>query len=380
MRDAVIAGGGPAGSRAAALLAPDHDVLVLEDHPEPGAPVQCAGLVSDDVIKLSGVKPDILSTIHGAEVFFPNGSSVTVRSRAPKARTIDRHQLDSLMAEAAMDAGAEYAFGTKYLSHTVGGSVKVSASSGEIEARLLIGAEGHTSGIADSLRSNAPVEYLRGIQAEVAMRPEHDDLFKAHLGLEWAPGFFTWEIPCGDFVRAGLCSSWSAGPPMPYLKKLLKSMGAEDRVVSMQCGKIPLGPRPKMAGDRCMILGDAAAQVKPVSGGGLYPGLSAAGMLAEVAGDALESDDLSAKSLMRYQKMFDQRFGKELRRGYRLRKMLLRMDDADLDAAGRYASREDVRSVLDDLEIDRPSAVVGQMMRHPGAALAAFPLAMRCLL
>ncbi len=379
MRDAVIAGGGPAGSRAAALLASGHDVLVLEDHLESGAPVQCAGLVTDDVLKLSGVKPDIISTIHGAEVFFPDGGSVTVRSRSPKARTIDRHQLDSMMADAAIDAGAEYAFGTRYVSHSVGGTVKVSASSGDIEARLLIGAEGHTSGIADSLGGNAPAEYLRGIQAEVAVKPEHDDLFKAHLGLEWAPGFFTWEIPCGDTVRAGLCSSWSAGPPMPYLKKLLKSMGAEDRVLSMQCGKIPLGPRPKMAGERCMIVGDAAAQVKPVSGGGLYPGLTAAGMLAEVAGSALDSDDLSAKSLGRYQNMFMKELGPELRKGYRLRRMLLRMDDDDLNAAGRYASREDVRSVLDGLEIDRPSAAVGKMMRHPGALLAGVPLMMRCI-
>lgn len=379
MYDAVIAGGGPAGSRVAALLAPGHDVLVLEDHKVSGLPVQCAGLVTDDVIKLSSVRPDILSTIHGAEVFFPGGSSVTVRSKEPKARTIDRHQLDSMMADAAVDAGAEYSYGESYRSYSVSDNVSVDTSSRSVGCRLLIGAEGHTSGIADSLGSNAPTEYLRGIQADVRMRPEHDDLFRAHLGSEWAPGFFTWEIPCGDYVRVGLCTSWSAGPPMPYLRKLLRSIGAEDRVMSMHCGKIPLGPRPRMYGERCMIVGDAAAQVKPVSGGGLFPGLSAAGMLSDVASGALEDNELSAHRLSEYQKMFQHAFGRELKRGYSLRRMLLRMDDGDLDAAGAFASRDDVRSLLDDIEIDRPSEVFAGMLRRPRAAMAAIPLALRCL-
>lgn len=379
MHDAVIAGGGPAGSRVAAILAREHDVLVLEEHAESGLPVQCAGLVTGDVLKLSGVDPDVISTIFGAEVVFPDGSSVTVRSKKPKAFTIDRHQMDSRMADVAMAAGAEFSFGERYLSHTVYGDVSVRSSASEHRARMIIGADGHTSRVADSFPENAPREFLRGIQADVAVSMEHDDLFRAHLGSEWAPGFFTWEIPCGDYTRVGLCTSWSAGPPMPYLRKLLRSIGAEDKIIGMHCGKIPIGVRPRIAGCRCMLVGDAAGQVKPVSAGGLYPGLSAAGILADTAHEALSCGDISDRMLSRYPKEFDDTFGTELGRGYGLRRMLLRMDDGDLNAAGAYASRDDVRSVLDDLEIDRPSAVVGRIMKRPRAMLAAIPLAMRCL-
>jgi len=45
--DAVIVGGGIAGSYTAKLIAEqDNSVLVLEEHHEVGKPLQCAGLVT----------------------------------------------------------------------------------------------------------------------------------------------------------------------------------------------------------------------------------------------------------------------------------------------------------------------------------------------
>ena len=379
MRDVVVVGGGPAGSRSAALLARDADVVVLEEHPRSGVPMQCAGLITDDVIELSGVRPDILSTLFGAEVVFPDGTALTVRSDSPKARAVDRADLDSKMADTAMAAGAEYMFGTRFLSSRVSDRVSVDTTAGEIEAALVVGADGHTSSVSTGIPGSGPREYLRGIQADVAWRPDHDDLFRIHLGSRYAPGFFTWEIPCGDFTRVGLCTSWEAGPPMQYLRRLLEDLGAEDRVVGMHSGKIPLHGRGRNVGDRTMLVGDAASQVKPVSGGGLYPGLTAAGILADVAGRALSDGDLSAGRLSEYERRCDRDFGSELRRGYTLRRMFVRMSDEDLTAAGRFASRDDVRSVLDDIDIDHPSAVVRGLLAHPSAALSAVPLVLRCL-
>lgn len=379
MRDVVVVGGGPAGSRSAALLARDADVVVLEEHPRSGVPMQCAGLITDDVIELSGVRPDILSTLFGAEVVFPDGTALTVRSDNPKARAVDRADLDSKMADAAMAAGAEYMFGTRFLSSRVSDRVSVDTTAGGIDAALVVGADGHTSSVSAGIPGSGPREYLRGIQADVAWRPDHDDLFRIHLGSRYAPGFFTWEIPCGDFTRVGLCTSWEAGPPMQYLKRLLEDLGAEDRVVGMHSGKIPLHGRGRNVGDRTMLVGDAASQVKPVSGGGLYPGLTAAGILADVAGRALSDGDLSAGRLSEYERRCDRDFGSELRRGYTLRRMFVRMSDEDLTAAGRFASRDDVRSVLDDIDIDHPSAVVRGLLAHPSAALSAVPLVLRCL-
>ncbi len=380
MRDVAIAGGGPAGSACAALLAHDHDVTVFEDHPTVGRPVQCAGLITDETIRMSGVSPGILSTLYGAEVFFPDGGSVSVRSDAPKARTVDRSEFDSLLADRAISAGAEYRTGERMTSHTVTDRVEVSTVKGTEGFRMLIGADGHSSKVAASIPDNAPTEYIRGVQADVRVHMDDQERFIMRLGSRYAPGFFTWEIPCGDITRVGLCTSWSAGPPMQYLKRMLSDLGYDNRVETMHCGRIPLGRCRTLTSDRVMLIGDSAVQVKPISGGGLYPIFKAAPLLADVAHGALENDDLSASYLSKYDRSWKDIGGSELRSAYRLRRMFLRLDDEDMSRAGRYASRDDVRSVLDGIDLDHPSNVVSGILRHPGAALSGFWTVLRCLI
>ena len=58
MADVVIVGGGPAGSKTAAALAKDHEVIVLEEHGSIGEPVQCAGLITEKSIEMSGIRPE----------------------------------------------------------------------------------------------------------------------------------------------------------------------------------------------------------------------------------------------------------------------------------------------------------------------------------
>lgn len=379
MIDVAVAGGGPAGSACAALLARRHDVMVLEDHARIGAPEQCAGLITDRAISLSGVSPDVFSTLYGAEVVLPDGSSLTVSSREPKARAVDRAGFDSRLADRAMAAGAEYRMSERLESFSVGDSVRMSTSKGGLESRLLVGADGHSSLVARSVGC-VPREYLRGIQADVSERMDLDDLFRIRIGSRYAPGFFTWEIPCGDFTRVGLCTSWSAGPPYGYLRRLLEDTGREGRVIRMHSGKIPLHASGPISSDRVMLVGDAASQVKPVSGGGICPSMEASRILADVADGALDSDDLSARRLGEYDREWGRGMGRELSRSYRLRRMYDSMDDADLTRAGRYAAREDVLGVLDTMDIDSPARVILSLLRHPGTAVSGVWTLLRCLI
>ena len=382
MLDAVIVGAGPAGSASARLLASrGFSVRVLEDHGSSGVPTQCAGLITEEVARMSGSDPDVFNTLYGAEVVFPGGRSVEVRSKSAKAIVIDRADLDAKMAAAAMDAGADFSYGNRYLSHSVSsGGIEVRSASGESGCRSLVGADGHSSAVAMSLGDNGPKEYIRGIQADVFSDSDLVDTFRIRIGNQVAPGFFSWEIPCGDFVRVGLCASWAAGPPWPYLKRLLSEHYPGDKVRSMYCGKIPLGGRRTTYGERCLLIGDAACHVKPVSGGGLYPAFRAAPMLSEVLASALESDDLSGKNLSRYERMWMGDFGKELKRAYFLRKKYARLDDPKLDLAGEYCSRDDVRSVLDAIDLDHPADVIHGMLRKPSAIPGLISLAARCLI
>jgi len=357
MRDVIIVGGGPAGSKTAAMLAKDRDVLVIEEHPKVGEPVQCAGLVTERSIELSGVRPDIINRFRGANVIFPDGNVVTVASDDVKAVMIDRTDFDTRLAEAAMDAGAEYSFGTRYESHIVkDGIANVSTSKGETQTRLIVGADGHSSKVARTIPDNGPKEYLRGIEYDVRHTKDVQDLIDIRIGNDVAPGLFSWEVPFGEYTRIGLCSSWSEGLPIDHMKILLKKAGLEDcEIVRKYCGKVPIGRRRRMYADNLMLIGDAASHVKPISGGGIYPLMMSAEALCQTAEDAFSSNVFSERMLSRYEKRWNGTVGKELDRSYRLRKVYLKFNDDDMNSMYPYMSKKKVNDALNTVDIDAPS-------------------------
>lgn len=379
MIDVAVAGGGPAGSAAAALLARDFDVAVLEEHPRVGEPVRCAGLISEEAVRLSGVSPDLLAEFTGVELVFPDGTAVRARSDSPMACAVDRAQFDSLLADRALSAGAEYRLSDRVRSFSVSdGRVSVESSRGSLDARLLVGADGPSSAVARGMGAPEPSR-VNGVQAEVSARYEEQDVFRIRVGSRYAPRFFAWEVPCGDVTRVGLCVYPDAGSPWGYLQRLLSDLGLEGRVTSKAYGRIPMGPVGPMSSDRVMLIGDAASQVKPVSAGGIYPSMASAPILADVARAALEADDLSAGRLREYDRRWSSEVGPEIARGARLRRAYERLDDGDLNVAGRYAAREDVRDSLNRVDIDAPSGVIRDLLRKPRAGLAGLWTLLRCM-
>ncbi len=378
MHDVIIVGAGPAGNLAARTLAEKkYEVIVLEEHESPGLPMHCTGFVSEETLRMSRVKPDIYSTIYGAEVTFPNGKSIEVRSDKPKGVMIDRVDLEVKMAEAAQKAGADYCFNERYQGHTVGDAVVVDTTVRPHRGKVLIGADGANSQVAMSLGDNRPNEYIRGIQVDVDYAMEDQEMLKLYLGNTVAPGFFAWAIPCGDFTRIGLCSSWSAGPPSEYLSDILVRMGFHDKVLKVYSGKIPLGIRPYLSGDRVLLTGDAAGFVKPLSGGGLYPTFKANAHLMTSITNGLDSDALYSRDLSEYSRNCMDDFGRELERSYQLRKRYKKLTDSDLNRIYDYIQKNDLIEYAKDIDIDHPADVVKKVLKVPSLLFSAIPLFMR---
>jgi digeranylgeranylglycerophospholipid reductase len=68
-----------------------------------------------------------------------------------------------------------------------------------------------------------------------------------------------------------------------------------------------------------MLVGDAARQVDPLTGGGITNGMLAGQFAAQVAAEAIASGDTSSRSLARYQDWWSRTTGRKMLRNYRLR-------------------------------------------------------------
>ena len=371
--DIAVIGGGPAGSKAAVLLAKERTVTVVEEHGVSGLPVQCTGLVSEDVLDLCGVNIDTMNSLYGAHVHFPNGGMISSRSKKRKAVLIDRSELDRKMADAAQDAGAEYLYNTKYRSHIIGrDSVKIDIGS-ELEADMIIGADGHRSMVSGSLDNNNAKEYVRGIQADLKHVCDDQEMMNIYIGSDVAPGFFAWVIPFGEFTRVGLCC-YDDQVPAVHLRTLIKKAGLEGaEIKEKHCGMIPLGGRPRSYGERLLLIGDSAGQVKPVSGGGLYPAFRSSYCLRDTVNEAFLNNDFSSDALKKYETRWKKEIGKELRNGYAMRKMYKKMDDRGLNEIYEDVNRPSVRKVLDDISIDNPSDVIFPILTNLPVVARALP-------
>ncbi len=389
--DVLVVGGGPAGTATArGLCERGFSVVLVEEHPEIGRPVQCAGLVSSRVLELAGSSSMVLRPVRGATVFGPSLRSISFRAEEPRAYVLDRAALDVHLAERAVQSGVDLRVRTRFdrLAEAPNGRAVAELTGPEgnrcrIAARLVVGADGVSSAVARAFRLRRPVEILPAFEAEYAESPGDPDSVEVYLGRSVAPGLFGWWIPDGHGgARVGVAADADGVPARTYFLKLVERLATRfGRPLATPraylASGIPIGEVPRLHGPRVLLVGDAAAQVKPLSGGGIYTALRAAALAAEVASEALRLDDLSAARLARYTERWRAELGEEFRRALYLRRVFTRLSDDDLDAVVEALGAGGLAETIVAFgDIDFPTHVVGELLRSSPSLVRLLPKAL----
>ena len=370
-------GAGPAGSYIAYELASSgQHVAVFEEKSAPGLNACCTGIISNECFQSLGLGTGaILTRVNSAKFFSPSGRCLRLQTENVQAYVVNRLLLDKEMASRAQSHGAQYFFSSP-VTDIIPGKANMRAEtlcSGAREifnARVVVLANGFKPKMPQKLGLGKIKNFLVGAQAEIEAK--NIDELEVYFSQEIAPGAFAWLVPTSpNKAYVGLLATSQA---KLHLRKFLNNLFSQGKVASPEAKieqkAVPLGTLASSYGDRILVIGDAAGQVKPTTGGGIYFGHIGAKIAAGVLDQALRHDDLAASQLSRYQKQWKVKMGKELSRGYRARWAYTKLSDRQIEGIFNALDATGIAEALlnsSDFSFDWHSKLVMAVLKRSSA-------------
>jgi digeranylgeranylglycerophospholipid reductase len=343
--DVIVIGAGPAGSTVARYAAMSGaSVLLLEKDRDVGMPVRCGEAVSNR--SLEKVVPVderwIAATIRHFRLVSPAGHVVTP-DLGGHGYVLERRIFDYDLARMASEAGAEVrtkCYVSALLPENGGwGGVRYEWKGEEQQAlaRIIVGADGVESRVGKWAGIDTTT-HLRDMECCAQMTLSNvdieDDVCEFHFGNDVAPMGYLWIFPKGRGVaNVGVGISGMASKKrhaIRYLQDFVQKRFPRAGALTTIAGGVPCAVTlDTIVKDNLLLVGDAAHQVNPMSGGGITSGMIAAKIAGEVIAEALARDDMS--HLREYASRWDATLGNRHRTWHRMKSAVYKFPDETLD-------------------------------------------------
>ena len=374
MHDVIVVGAGPAGNNVAYRLASlGYGVTVVDWRTRIGDKL-CTGIVGRECIQRYPVdKSLIFRDAKLARVIAPGGEALDFVRQDVQAQVVDRVGYVASFADMARRAGATYLLGHRVTDVSYQGEYVSIQLVNEMErrtlrARALVLASGFGSELTGQLGLGRLGDFVTGFQAEVLAT--HIDQIQVYFGHDISPGFFAWLVPTsGSKALVGLLARQHG---QVHLDNFMLKLREEGKITAVTKGPsrwgIPLKSLRRTFGERVVVVGDAAGQVKPTTGGGIYYALLASEIAADTLHQAFCRNDLSASQLSSYEKEWKALLSRELTIGYHARRLFEVLKDSQIDLLMRTIARNGIFKELVDsrsMSFDWHSRLIIGVMGHP---------------
>ncbi|MDI6707736.1 MAG: NAD(P)/FAD-dependent oxidoreductase [Candidatus Thermoplasmatota archaeon] len=348
--DIIVVGAGPAGLAAAKLTAElGAKTLIIEEHPSIGTPVQCGEVFHRyllDKLELDN-EGIVVNEPRGVRIYSPNRklAEITVAESASSPLVmIERKNLEKRLAIQVANKGAKIITKARAVrilkenNFVVGVVVNHLGAEYEFASKIVIACDGPNSSMARS----AGIDVYRAIenfdscvQFQLANIEIDERIAEIYLGA-CAPGGYTWILPKGKkFANVGLgVSSKFGNRALKYLNEFIENDKRlrNGSIIEVNAGIVPLGgASEKLVDNGLMIVGDAARQVNPLTGGGMVFAIKAALAAGTVAVEAIANKDYSQNFLLKYEKIWNNDIGRWFPAFKKLQELVLKLSYEELD-------------------------------------------------
>jgi digeranylgeranylglycerophospholipid reductase len=383
--DVVVVGAGPAGSMTAKWAAKGGArVLIIEKRQEIGSPVRCGEGISRSWLDSVGIKLDAKSVareVKGAKIVAPNGSSFYLSEKMAGNEVgivLERVFFDKLLARDAVKAGADLMLKTSAVKllktgdKVTGVTIKSWGETKDIKCGCVVGADGYESQVgrwAGINTSLAPRDITSCFQYRLTNINHEADYCEFVLGSK-APGGYVWIFPKNeDTANVGIGMQLTKLKDPADVKKYLDKYIQNDprlkkgRPLELVSGAVSIcAPIDKAIGSGILLVGDAARQIDPITGGGISNSCKAAKVAGEVLARATREKDFSERSLQRYEKGWRDLIENHLYRNWMAKEKLVTLTDdtfnkviATLNEVG--VDKMSTYSILKAIEAKHPDLV-----------------------
>jgi len=327
--DIIIVGAGPVGCKVGELTARrGSKVLILEEHPEIGKPVQCAGLVSHRIFELSKASRKVVVNKVRKARFCCSNNYIELKSKK-NVYVIDRGKFDKEMAKKAKSADVKIKTSTRFLSYKREKLLKVKTNKGIFQTKLLVGADGPNSTVAKTARIKLPDNKLVGVQTTIKSHYDSNTV-ELWFDSDISPEFFGWVIPENkNWARVGLATNKNVVKCLDNF--FLKRFNRKIKCKKILAGTIRYGLIDNSVSNRILLVGDATSQVKPLSGGGLIYGLIGAKIAAKACIKSLKEENYRKEFLKEnYDDLWKEKLAWPIRKGLIMSKIIHSFNDDQL--------------------------------------------------
>ena len=370
--EVVIIGSGPVGSTIAYYLSQKNlDVTLVDKKNQIGYPLQCAGILSKHIFDYNEL-PDnlILNTVKGAFLHTQN-HILKVEKQENAAYIIDRIAYDEHLFKRAIENGVKF-INEKAIDYDIEIGITYLSHGTQINSKVIIGCEGYNSGLSQKMgntQSNFNASQMlveisdENIQSFRDSTASIDEYVDTYLTNDILPGFL-WVIPLrNNQFRVGLFSNHTHKQQNDILNDFL-NQNFEYEIIEKYKGFIPIfNEKNLLVKSHAVLIGDAAGQVKPTSGGGLLIGFDACEMASRHVANAVENDDISL--LRDYQKEFHKKYHKEFSYQFKVQRTLGLLSDEDLDYFFMKLRQNDCERVISEYgDMDKQSTLVKEFIKR----------------